>query len=55
MTAGSDRADAFIGIDEMTAIAGDGTRWRVFGASRVEVRRAGDRSFYSAGDEFSLA
>lgn len=55
MTAGSDRGDVFIGIDEMTAIAGDGTRWRVFGAGRVEVRRLGDRFFHSAGDEFSLA
>jgi cyanophycinase-like exopeptidase len=55
MTAGSERADAFVGIDEMTAIAGDGAGWRVFGAGRVEVRRHGDRSFYSAGDEFSLA
>jgi cyanophycinase-like exopeptidase len=55
MTAGSERAGAFVGIDEMTAIAGDGVRWRVFGGGRVEVRRLGDRSFYSAGDEFSLA
>jgi cyanophycinase len=55
MTAGSERADAFIGIDEMTAIAGDGVRWRVFGTGRVEVRRPDGRSFHSAGDEFSLA
>jgi len=54
MTAGIERADAFVGIDEMTAIAGDGARWRVFGAGRVEVRRLGDRSFFSAGEEFSL-
>jgi cyanophycinase-like exopeptidase len=55
MTAGIAAADAFVGIDEMTAIAGDGARWRVFGAGRVEVRRRGDQSVYSAGDEFSLA
>lgn len=54
MTAGIERADAFVGIDEMTAIAGDGVRWRVFGAGRVEVRRLGDRSFFSAGEELSL-
>ena len=54
MTAGIERADAFVGIDEMTAIAGDGARWRVFGAGRVEVRRLGDRSYFSAGEEFSL-
>jgi cyanophycinase-like exopeptidase len=55
MTAGIASADAFVGIDEMTAIAGDGVRWRVFGAGRVGVRRPGDQSIYSAGDEFSLA
>jgi cyanophycinase len=54
MTAGVERADAFVGIDEMTAIAGDGVRWRVFGAGRVEVRRLGDRAFFGAGEEFSL-
>jgi cyanophycinase len=54
MTAGMEPADAFVGIDEMTAIAGDGARWRVFGAGRAEVRRLGDRSFFSAGEEFSL-
>jgi len=54
MTAGIERGDAFVGIDEMTAIAGDGVRWQVFGAGRVEVRRLGDRSFFSAGEEFSL-
>lgn len=53
MTAGSD-ADAFVGIDEMTAIAGDGVRWRVFGTGRAEVRTGGDPVFFSAGDEFSL-
>jgi cyanophycinase-like exopeptidase len=55
MTAGSEPTDAFVGIDEMTAIAGDGERWRVFGAGRVEVRRPDGRFFFAAGDEFSLA
>ena len=54
MTSGSERTDAFVGIDELTAIAGDGARWRVFGSGRVEVRGPDGRSFYSAGDEFSV-
>jgi cyanophycinase len=54
MAAGND-SDAFVGIDEMTAIAGDGVRWRVFGAGRAEVRNGGDSVFFSAGEEFSLA
>jgi cyanophycinase len=54
MTAGSEGTDVFVGIDEMTAIAGNGVRWRVFGAGRVEVRRHDARSFFSGGEEFSL-
>jgi cyanophycinase len=54
MTAGSEGTDAFVGIDEMTAIAGNGVRWRVFGAGRVEVRSRDGRSFFSEGEEFSL-
>lgn len=55
MTAGTEGTDGFVGIDEMTAIAGNGVRWRVFGAGRVEVRRRDARSYFSGGDEFSLA
>ncbi len=53
MTAGLEDDDTFVGIDEMTAIAGDAVRWRVFGTGRVEVRRSGESRFFRAGDEFS--
>ncbi len=53
MTAGLEADDTFFGIDEMTAIAGDGVHWRVFGSGQVEVRRSGARDFFRAGDEFS--
>jgi len=55
MTAGLEPDDTFVGIDEMTAIAGDTVRWRVFGAGQVEVRRSGDRRFFRAGDEFDVS
>ncbi|MEO8743899.1 MAG: Type 1 glutamine amidotransferase-like domain-containing protein [Candidatus Dormiibacterota bacterium] len=55
MVAGVERTDSFIGIDEMTAIVGDGVEWLVFGQGRVEVRRLGKRTRFGAGDEFSLA
>lgn len=44
----------FIGIDEGTAIAGDGLRWRVFGAGGADVRTDGERRRYLAGEEFEL-
>ena len=53
MTAGLAADDTFVGIDEMTAIAGDGVRWRAFGSGQVEVRRAGESEFFRAGEEFS--
>jgi cyanophycinase len=52
MTAGSDPTDVFVGIDEMTAIAGDGVHWRVFGTGQVEARSGGERRFLRAGDDF---
>jgi cyanophycinase len=55
MVAGIERTDSFVGIDEMTAIVGDGVSWRVFGLGRVEVRRLGKRDHFRSGDEFSLA
>ena len=54
MVAGMARTDAFVGIDEMTAIVGDGTRWRVYGEGGVEVRVRGTQSRFRHGDEFSL-
>ncbi len=42
----------FIGIDEKTAILGDGTAWEVFGRSEVEVRGPGIEATHRAGDRF---
>ena len=55
MVAGMERTDSFIGVDEMTAIVGDGITWRVFGLGTAEVRRLGKRLRFRSGDEFSLA
>ena len=42
----------FVGIDERTAIVGDGETWEVFGRSGVEVRGPSGRRRYAAGDRF---
>jgi cyanophycinase len=42
----------FVGIDERTAIVGDGTTWEVFGRREVEVRGPDDRTKYVAGQRF---
>jgi cyanophycinase len=42
----------FVGIDERTAIVGDGETWEVFGRSGVEVRGPSVRRRYVAGDRF---
>jgi len=55
IVSGGDRADSFIGIDESTAIVGDGTHWRVFGLGNAEVRQLDRHTKYHAGEEFSLA
>ena len=55
LISGGGRGQHFIGIDEGTAIAGDGSSWRVFGQGGVDVRSAGSRQRYAAGDEFSVA
>lgn len=55
IVSGGDRADRFIGIDESTAIVGDGTNWRVFGLGNAEVRQLSRHNKYGAGEEFSLA
>jgi len=55
IVSGGDPADSFIGIDESTAIVGDGTSWRVFGLGTAEVRRLGRHTKYRSGEEFSLA
>lgn len=55
IVSGGDGTDCFVGIDENTAMVGDGTNWRVFGLGEVEVRGPGQRTRFRAGDEFSLA
>jgi len=45
----------FAGIDERTAILGDGESWRVFGRGTVSVRIGGRTSTARAGEMFSTA
>lgn len=42
----------FVGIDERTAILGDGERWTVFGGGGAMVVHRGLRSVYRAGETF---
>jgi cyanophycinase-like exopeptidase len=44
----------FIGIDEETAMVGDGRSWEVIGRSRVHVLRDGAWSRFGPGDRFGL-
>jgi cyanophycinase len=55
IVSGGSRQDTFIGIDENTAITGDGSRWQVFGAGSVDVRKPSGRTRYRAGEEFATA
>jgi cyanophycinase len=43
----------FAGIDERTAILGDGKEWRVFGLGTVSLRLDGERRAVGAGESFS--
>jgi cyanophycinase len=45
----------FVGIDERTAILGDGRRWRVFGLGGVMVRHAGGTEVHGAGATFETS
>jgi len=45
----------FVGIDERTAIVGDGTSWEVFGRREVEVRGQNERARYRAGQSFDTS
>jgi cyanophycinase len=45
----------FVGLDEDTAMLGDGTSWEVVGKSGVHVRADGASATYRAGDRFELA
>lgn len=42
----------FVGIDERTAVIGDGTSWAVHGLGTVTVRRDGGTATYDAGEGF---
>lgn len=48
------RGDAFIGLDEDTAIVGDGRSWEVIGRSRIHAMRDGEWTRYRHGDAFEL-
>ena len=43
----------FAGIDERTAILGDGVKWRVFGLGAVSLRLDGERRTIRPGESFS--
>jgi cyanophycinase len=42
----------FVGIDERTAILGNGERWRVFGRGGAMVSHGGERRVHRAGETF---
>jgi cyanophycinase-like exopeptidase len=42
----------FVGIDERTAITGDGTSWSVAGSGSADVRRGDERASHGAGARF---
>jgi len=43
----------FVGIDERTAILGDGERWEVFGSRSADVRGPTGRGTFTAGERFT--
>jgi cyanophycinase len=45
----------FVGIDEQTAILGDGATWTVHGLRSVTVRHGGELVRYRAGETFTTA
>jgi cyanophycinase len=53
MTSRLPDATWFVGIDERTAILGDGERWEVFGRGGVDVRGPGRRETFGAGQRFT--
>lgn len=44
----------FVGLDEDTALVGDGRSWTVLGRQAIHVRRAGAWASYRVGDAFEL-
>jgi cyanophycinase len=47
--------ELLLGIDESTAMVGDGSEWRVVGRAGVHVLRDGSWRHHAAGDTFTLA
>ena len=46
--------DTFIGLDEDTAMVGDGRTWEVIGRSKIHVMRDGEWARYAEGDVIEL-
>jgi cyanophycinase len=46
--------DLLVGVDEQTAIVGDGERWQVIGVSAAHVRESGEWRHYTHGESFTL-
>jgi cyanophycinase len=46
--------EVFVGIDENTAMVGDGSGWRIHGTAEVHVLLDGDWSHHGAGSSFDL-
>jgi cyanophycinase len=50
---GRSGAGWFVGIDERTAVLGDGAAWQVFGLGSVSLRLDGTTRTFRSGDRFS--
>jgi cyanophycinase len=46
--------DAFIGLDEDTAMVGNGRSWEVIGRAKIHAMRDGEWNRYGDGDTFEL-
>ncbi|TMK18327.1 MAG: hypothetical protein E6G65_12415 [Actinobacteria bacterium] len=53
MTSRLPDATSFVGIDERTAILGDGEQWEIFGRGGVDVRGPDRRETFEAGQRFT--
>jgi cyanophycinase len=50
---GGARGGWFVGLDERTAVLGDGAAWHVFGLGSVSLRLDGTTRTFRSGDRFS--
>jgi cyanophycinase-like exopeptidase len=55
MSSGIPDGSWFVGIDERTAILGDGTAWEVHGLGGASVRRDGSTAAYASGERFATS